>query len=88
MGTPRTPADENGPGIDLDLGFGKFVSSKSRRRLLNRDGTFNVWARFGSMFDHDEAAGYLSVDLARIHDVVPAPLGGASGRPTAGNAES
>ena len=42
MGTPATPPDRNGPDIDLDLGFGKFVSSKSRRRLLNRDGTFNV----------------------------------------------
>lgn len=28
--------------IDLDLGFGSVVSSQSRRRLLNRDGTFNV----------------------------------------------
>ena len=28
--------------IDLDLGFGNVVSSQSRRRLLNRDGTFNV----------------------------------------------
>ena len=27
---------------DIDLGFGKCVSSESRRRLLNRDGTFNV----------------------------------------------
>jgi len=28
--------------IDLDLGFGSVVSSESRQRLLNRDGTFNV----------------------------------------------
>ena len=28
--------------FDIDLGFGKCVSSESRRRLLNRDGTFNV----------------------------------------------
>ncbi len=42
MGTPGTPRNENGSDIDLDLGFGGVVSSKSRRRLLNRDGTFNV----------------------------------------------
>ena len=40
MGTPATPPDRNGPHIDL--GFEKFVSSKSRQRLLNRDGTLNV----------------------------------------------
>ena len=34
--------DRDGSDIDLDLGFGKFVSSQSRKRLLNRDGTFNV----------------------------------------------
>jgi len=38
MGTPGTPPDKN--GSDIDLGFGKFVSSKSRNRLLNRDGGF------------------------------------------------
>ena len=27
------------------------------------------------MFDHDERAGLLGVDVARIHDVLPAPLG-------------
>ncbi len=48
MGTTGPPSDgdgsvdRNGSDIDLDLGFGKFVSSESRRRLLNRDGTFNV----------------------------------------------
>ena len=34
--------DRDGSDIDLDLGFGNFVSSESRRRLVNRDGTFNV----------------------------------------------
>ena len=33
-------------------------------------------ARFASMFDHDEHDELLGVDLARIHDVLPAPLGG------------
>ena len=45
MGTPGNPPGRNGSDIDLDLGFGKFVSSKSRSRLLNRDGTFNVRRR-------------------------------------------
>ena len=27
------------------------------------------------MFDHDEGAGLVGVDVARIHDVLPAPLG-------------
>ena len=42
MGITGPRADKDGSDIDLDLGFGKFVSSESRRRLLNRDGTFNV----------------------------------------------
>lgn len=48
MGTTGPPSDRdgfvdrNGSDIDLDLGFGKFVSSQSRGRLLNQDGTFNV----------------------------------------------
>lgn len=29
-------------GVEEDLGFGSVVSRESRRRLLNRDGTFNV----------------------------------------------
>jgi inward rectifier potassium channel len=35
----RTPEEE---ARDRDLGFGSFVSRQSRKRLLNRDGTFNV----------------------------------------------
>ncbi len=42
MGNQGPLSDSNSSDIDLDLGFGKFVSSESRRRLLNRDGTFNV----------------------------------------------
>ena len=42
MKNTGTPADRPGSDIDLDLGFGKFVSLASRRRLVNRDGTFNV----------------------------------------------
>ena len=36
------PPNRRNSEIDLDLGFGNVVSSQSRRRLLNRDGTFNV----------------------------------------------
>ena len=32
-------------------------------------------ARFDNMFDHDEPAGLIGVDLACIHNVLPAPLG-------------
>lgn len=42
MGTTGTPSEKDSSEIDLDLGFGGFVSSESQRRLLNRDGTFNV----------------------------------------------
>jgi inward rectifier potassium channel len=36
---PRTPEEE---ARDRDLGFGSVVGRESRKRLLNRDGTFNV----------------------------------------------
>lgn len=36
------PLPERLDGIDADLGFGSLVARESRRRLLNRDGTFNV----------------------------------------------
>jgi inward rectifier potassium channel len=39
----ETRRDEPGlHGINADLGFGSVVARESRRRLLNRDGTFNV----------------------------------------------
>jgi inward rectifier potassium channel len=41
---PRRTAEEE--ARDRDLGFGSVVSSESRQRLLNRDGSFNV-ARTG-----------------------------------------
>src|SRR5262245_10543832 len=37
---PRRTAEEQ--ARDRDLGFGAVVSRESRKRLLNRDGTFNV----------------------------------------------
>src|SRR5690242_13182593 len=36
------PAQPPQPDINLDLGFGSVVSRESRKRLLNRDGSFNV----------------------------------------------
>ncbi len=36
---PRPVPDQD---INLDLGFGQVVARESRKRLLNRDGTFNV----------------------------------------------
>jgi inward rectifier potassium channel len=36
------PQSDEKPVGDLDLGFGSVVSTEARRRLLNRDGTFNV----------------------------------------------
>jgi inward rectifier potassium channel len=36
------PANTPARDIDSDLGFGSVVARESRRRLLNRDGTFNV----------------------------------------------
>ncbi|MDQ3280924.1 MAG: ion channel [Acidobacteriota bacterium] len=36
------PAPGNQPDIDADLGFGTVVAREARKRLLNRDGTFNV----------------------------------------------
>lgn len=39
---PGTGSAEELSGEDRDLGFGRVVARESRRRLLNRDGTFNV----------------------------------------------
>ncbi len=45
------PPDRDRSDVDLDLGFGKVVSSESHRRLLNRDGTFNVRRRGLGFFE-------------------------------------
>lgn len=87
MGTPATPPDRNGPDIDL-TGFDETFSQTVHARSSYRTHERVYGARFGSMFDHDEGAGHLSVDLDRVHDVLPAPLSGSAERPTAGNAES
>ena len=72
----------------LLTGFGETFSQTVNARSSYRTDELVYGARFGSMFDHDEGAGHLSVDLARVHDVLPAPLSGPAERPTAGNAES
>src|SRR6266487_1941009 len=38
----RVPAATTLPEVPNDLGFGAVVTRESRRRFLNRDGTFNV----------------------------------------------
>ena len=38
----RTPLPAHADDPNLDLGFGAVVTRESRKRLLNRDGTFNV----------------------------------------------
>ena len=42
MATTGPSSGRNRSDVDVDLGFGKMVSEESQRRLLNRDGTFNV----------------------------------------------
>ena len=60
MKSTGTPSDRHGSDIDLDLGFGKFVSSKSRRRLLNRDGTFNVRRTGLGLFESAQVQGVVA----------------------------
>ena len=44
---PRTSNED----LNLDLGFGTVVARESRKRLLNRDGTFNVRREGLSFFE-------------------------------------
>ena len=99
MGTTgRPPSDKDVADIDLEAceaeflvlltGFDETFAQTVHARSSYRTDELVHGARFGSMFDHDEAAGQLGVDLARIHDVLPAPLGGSAARPTVGNAGS
>lgn len=39
---PRPVTEKPLEGLDADLGFGSVVARESRKRLLNRDGSFNV----------------------------------------------
>jgi inward rectifier potassium channel len=48
--------------IDLDLGFGPVVARESRKRLLNRDGTFNV-RRAGLAFWQSHSAYHYFLTL-------------------------
>jgi len=40
--TPPTTSAGSQPDVNADLGFGSVIARESRRRLLNRDGSFNV----------------------------------------------
>ncbi len=62
-----------GPEEKEDLGFGAVVSSASRKRLLNADGTFNVWnTRFTNIFNPPDAEGVMSLDISRLDETQPA----------------
>lgn len=54
--SPRPNGDQD---INTDLGFGSVVASQSRRRLLNRDGTFNVRREGLRFFESLSAYHYL-----------------------------
>src|SRR6202795_4045295 len=56
----RTPEEQ---ARDRDLGFGSVVSRQSRRRLLNRDGSFNV-ARSGMGFFESFAPYHLLLTIS------------------------
>ena len=49
--------------INLDLGFGSVVARESRKRLLNRDGTFNV-QRTGLAFWQSHSAYHYFLTLS------------------------
>jgi inward rectifier potassium channel len=52
---PRTSNED----VNLDLGFGAVVARESRKRLLNRDGTFNVRREGLSFFESLSVYHYL-----------------------------
>ncbi len=60
----------------LLTGFDETFAQTVHARSSYRTDEVVYGARFASMFDHDEGDGVLGVDLARIHDVLPAPLSG------------
>lgn len=51
-----------------DLGFGSVVPRETRRRLLNRDGSFNVRREGGRFWESLSAYHYLSRPVARLLD--------------------
>jgi inward rectifier potassium channel len=58
----------------LLTGFDETFAQTVHARSSYRAEEVVYGARFDSMFDHDERTGLLGVDLARIHEVIPAPL--------------
>ena len=60
MAAQPTPLTENPP---QDLGFGSLVSADTKRRFLNRDGTFNV-RRIGLGFAESRSAYRYLLDIS------------------------
>ena len=60
----------------LLTGFDETFAQTVHARSSYRADELVYGARFVSMFDHNEGDGLLSVDLARIHDLLSAPLSG------------
>ena len=60
----------------LLTGFDEMFAQTVHARSSYRSDELVYGARFAPMFDHDENARLMSVDVGRIHDVLPAPLGG------------
>lgn len=60
----------------LLTGFDETFAQTVHARCSYRTDELIYGARFASMFDYDERAGLMGVDLARIHDVLPAPSSG------------
>jgi len=60
----------------LLTGFDETFAQTVHARSSYRADELVYGARFVSMFEHDERDGLLSVDLARIHEVLSTPLSG------------
>ncbi len=60
----------------LVTGFDETFAQTVHARSSYRADELVYGARFVSMFEHDEHDGLLSVDLARIHEVLSTPLSG------------
>jgi inward rectifier potassium channel len=73
------PLPPQQPDIDADLGFGSVVARESRRRLLNRNGTFNV-KREGLRFIESLSAYhyFLTITWTRFFGYVGAAYGVAN----------
>jgi inward rectifier potassium channel len=86
------PMDESSPIAGLSIedlrayeaeflvlltGFDETFAQTVHARSSYRTEEVVYGARFASMFDHDNGDGLMGVDLARIHETLPAQLGRA-----------